>query len=95
LDISSSAFTGRLLIGANFPLIALYTGIGYGTTNTSFKMAGKFNDNDFLMDIPFNGSGSFDTNIGARIRLGIIAIHADYTVGNYSMLTAGLGLSFR
>jgi hypothetical protein len=95
LDISSAAFTGRLLIGANFPFIALYTGIGYGTTNTTFEMSGKLNGDDFLMDIPFNGSGSFDTNIGARVRLGVIAIHADYTVGNYSMLTAGLGISFR
>jgi hypothetical protein len=34
-------------------------------------------------------------NIGLRIKLAILTIHADYTLAQYNMLTAGLGLSFR
>jgi hypothetical protein len=34
-------------------------------------------------------------NIGLRIKLAVFTIHADYTLAQYNMLTAGLGLSFR
>ncbi len=34
-------------------------------------------------------------NIGLRIKLAIITIHADYTLAQYNMLSAGLGISIR
>ncbi|MFW5821360.1 MAG: DUF6588 family protein [Bacteroidota bacterium] len=34
-------------------------------------------------------------NIGMRIKLGVLTIHGDYTKANYSMVTAGIGISFR
>lgn len=34
-------------------------------------------------------------NIGFRIKLGVLTIHADYTAANYNVATAGLGISFR
>ena len=34
-------------------------------------------------------------NAGMRLTLGVLTIHADYTKANYSVLTAGLGISFR
>lgn len=34
-------------------------------------------------------------NIGLRIKLSVITIHADYTKAQYNVLTAGLGISFR
>ena len=39
--------------------------------------------------------GSYDFNIGTRLRFGVFAIHADYTVGEYNMVTAGFGFNFR
>lgn len=34
-------------------------------------------------------------NAGIRLTLGIVTIHGDYTKANYSVITAGLGISFR
>lgn len=34
-------------------------------------------------------------NAGIRLTLGIVTIHGDYTKANYSVVTAGLGISFR
>lgn len=34
-------------------------------------------------------------NAGMRLTLGVLTIHADYTKANYSVITAGLGISFR
>lgn len=45
------------------------------------------------MDIK-NFSG-LRANIGLRIKLAVITIHADYTRAQYNVLTAGLGISFR
>ncbi len=34
-------------------------------------------------------------NVGMRIKLGVITFHGDYTYANYSVATAGMGISFR
>ena len=34
-------------------------------------------------------------NIGIRIKLAVITIHADYTKANYNVVSTGLGVSFR
>ena len=34
-------------------------------------------------------------NAGMRIKMGVLTIHGDYTYTNYSMVTAGVGISFR
>src|SRR5690554_4238051 len=42
LEITSGAFTSRLLVGLNMPILALYTGVGYGTTNSDFALKGEY-----------------------------------------------------
>lgn len=103
MDISSGAFTSRVLVGANFPVLALYTGVGYGSTNSDFAVNGTyaFSDNGQEVSIgpdPFTlgyKTTGIDFNAGLRIRLGFLALHADYTVGDYSVLTAGVGINIR
>lgn len=34
-------------------------------------------------------------NVGMRLKFGVITLHGDYTYSNYSIVTAGLGISFR
>lgn len=100
LAVSSGAFTSRLLVGANFPVVALYTGVGYGSTNSDFDINGTYEvaslgeswTDPFTLGYKTNG---FDFNAGVRLRLGFLALHADYTVGDYSVLTAGVGINIR
>ncbi|MEI6050696.1 MAG: DUF6588 family protein, partial [Bacteroidota bacterium] len=57
--------------------------------NTGIKKNADFPD----MDIE-NFSG-MRANIGFRIKLAVITIHADYTRAQYNVVSAGLGISFR
>jgi hypothetical protein len=98
MDISSTAITTRLLIGANLPVVAIYTGVGYGTSDSKFDISGIYNNTGTdpvdLMSLGFNTSG-FDFNAGMRLRLGIVGIHFDYSVGEYPVMTGGIGINFR
>ncbi len=98
LDMNSNAFTGRLLIGANFPVICFYGGVGYGNASSDFDVLGTFNVNGADVDNPIAVSmknGGLDGNIGFRLRFGVIALHGEYNLGEYSAVTAGLGVNFR
>ena len=95
LDISSSAFTSRFLVGVNIPVLSVYTGVGYGSTNSDFALKGDFGSlgtDPFIIGYTTSG---LDFNAGMRLRFGIFALHADYTVGDYSMVSGGIGISFR
>ncbi len=101
LELSSNAFTTRLLIGANLPVVAFYTGLGYGNSSSDFDLLGMYSVGNLPpepikdpISLGYSISG-FDMNVGMRIRLGVIALHGDYTFGEYSSITAGLGISFR
>ncbi len=98
LNIDASGFTTRLLIGANFPIIALYTGVGYGSTSSDFALKGDYlingSNEPNPLSVGYETSG-FDANAGFRLRFGIIALHGDYSIGDYSMLSVGIGISFR
>jgi hypothetical protein len=49
------------------------------------------------MEIEHEGGTRTDPryNIGMRFKFAVITLHFDYTYSNYSVATAGLGLSFR
>jgi hypothetical protein len=77
----------------NFPTPVLVTPVAAAPyseyNNTGVKKGSDFPN----MDIK-NFSG-LRANIGFRIKLAVITIHADYTRAQYNVLTAGLGISFR
>jgi len=102
IEIGSSAYTVRLLGGVNLPIVAFYAGFGYSNAASTFDLMGTFNDvpgmNGAAVTNPIAlkyDEGSYDFNIGTRLRFGVFAIHADYTVGEYNMVTAGFGFNFR
>ncbi|WP_068471619.1 DUF6588 family protein [Saccharicrinis aurantiacus] len=98
LDVQSNAYTARLLVGANFPVVCFYTGLGYGNSNSDFNVIGDFVVNGETVTDPITQNfttSTFDFNAGMRIRLGIFALHAEYTTGEYSAITGGVGISFR
>ena len=78
-------------LSGNFPLPVLVT---TPTPHAEYNDSGVKKGSDFPnMDIK-NFSG-LRANIGFRLKLAVITIHADYTRAQYNVLTAGLGVSFR
>lgn len=94
LEINSGALTTRLLFGINIPVLAVYTGIGYSTTNSDFGLKGNFGSLTDPFTLEYQNQG-FDFNAGLRLRMGLFTIYGDYTLGDYAMATFGAGLSFR
>jgi len=77
----------------NFPTPTLVTP-GAGAPYSEYNNTGVKKGEDFpKMDIK-NFSG-MRANIGFRIKLAVITIHADYTRAQYNVISTGLGISFR
>ncbi|MBA7560699.1 hypothetical protein ES708_02328 [subsurface metagenome] len=64
----------------------------------ALSTTGPVYTNGHVVTIPSIDIDSFSgvrLNAGMRLTLGVLTIHADYTKANYSVITAGLGISFR
>jgi hypothetical protein len=83
-----------LEISGDFPLPVLVTpalpALPYPEDNNTGVKTGK----DFPKMNIENFSG-IRANIGFRIKLAAVTIHADYTKAQYNVLSTGLGISFR
>ena len=101
LEIGANSFTVRALAGINVSVLSVYAGIGYGNTSSNFDVKGTFSGiplEDSPVENPISlayTTDGFDFNVGLRLKFAIFAIYADYTVGDYSVITAGLGFSVR
>lgn len=81
----------KVTLEGNYPTPVLVTGtLPYAEYNDSGVLVGSTLD---PLDIK-NFSG-LRTNIGLRVKLAVLTIHADYTRSQYNVITAGIGISFR
>jgi hypothetical protein len=103
--------TANLIVGANLPVICIYGGVGFVSTRSNLKLEGDYPSvfidgttpsvkalvDPIDMDIKNKDGGVTKPrlNAGIRFKLAVITIHFDYSWSTYSVLTAGLGLSFR
>lgn len=80
-------------LSGDFPTPVLVTPSN-GAPFVQYNNTGVKKGSDFPnMDI--NNFSGLRANIGFRIKLAVITIHADYTKAQYNVLTTGLGISFR
>ena len=78
----------EIALEGNFPTPTL-AGVNPQYNNTGVKTGANFTG------ISIENFSGLRANIGFRIKLAVITIHADYTRAQYNVLSAGLGLSFR
>lgn len=111
ITLGVDAWTVNLVISQTLPVVTFYQAIGYSNTKTNVALTGNFpynsvqpdgslvvTDDDFYtdpFDVEIQNSKDLRLNAGMRIKLGVLTIHADYTKANYSVVTAGIGISFR
>ncbi|MBI9053037.1 MAG: hypothetical protein JEY96_04435 [Bacteroidales bacterium] len=102
--------SANFLVSANLPVICIYGGVGVSYTNTNLKLNGKYPiaevqdltnviisestavTNPIDMDIK---NTDVRLNAGLRIKMAVVTLHFDYTYADYSIATAGLGISLR
>ncbi|MDP4187561.1 MAG: hypothetical protein Q8910_18770 [Bacteroidota bacterium] len=111
MQLKVKSLTANVLVSADLPVICLYGGLGISNTQTDLKLNGNYpvpNKNgtvtkDDVKKDPIsmtikNKDGNVTKprlNAGFRLKFGILAFHVDYTYANYSVVTTGVGISFR
>ncbi len=100
-DLPVVAFYGGVGISNTKTSLKLLGDYPVGSIGTGVN-AGKVVVNSLLtnpLDIELKSTDGSATkprlNVGVRFKLALMTIHFDYTYANYSVATAGLGLSFR
>ncbi|QKG79973.1 DUF6588 family protein [Tenuifilum thalassicum] len=99
LEFKSSGYTARLLVSKSIPVLTVYGGLGYNHSKTDISVLGTYNTADLgtLTDpISLNfANNGFAANLGLRLKLAILAFHFDYSLGEYGIFNAGVGINFR
>lgn len=99
VSLKTRATTINLVASKKILMLTGYAGVGYNSTKTNFKSSTSFDIDNISfsesLDIDFESNNDFRANIGLRINLAVITMHADYTFSKYPTATLGLGVSLR
>lgn len=109
LDVSN--ITANLLVSGDLKIICIYGGVGISSSKANLQLKGNFPipdadlvveenpDNTDPIDISIKSTDGSATkprfNAGFRLKFAVVTINFDYTYANYSVASAGLGISFR
>ena len=80
-----------LELSGNFPTPVL---VSNPTPHAEYNDSGVKKGTDFP-DMNIENFSGLRANIGFRVKLAVVTFHADYTWAQYSVLSTGLGISFR
>lgn len=101
IDYQMNAWLVQALVSKKLSVVTFYGGIGYNTINTKANITGSYVVPELgavaLVD-PFNETfknSSVRVTAGMRLKFGPIYIYGDYTLQQFSAVSAGLGFSFR
>lgn len=97
-----NTFTYQLIASAHVSVISAYVGLGMDNFKTTFNMLGEYDIYPGLIEplvnpisIEQTGNSGFRTSFGARLKLAIVTLSADYTLREYNTVTLALGFSVR
>ncbi len=97
-----SATTIQGLISKKFSVVTFYGSIGYNFASTSANIKGAYDIGPAGTPLIVNDPVSVSTSTsgprvtaGMRLKLAVFTLHGDYTLQDYSAITAGLGISVR
>ena len=97
--LNTKATTLNLIASKKVLMLTGYAGIGYSYSNTNFSANPNFDLNglsfDDELDISFESTRKLRTNLGLRLNIALMTIHADYTFADYPTATIGVGVSLR
>lgn len=93
--------TIQALVSKKISVLTIYGGVGYNIAKSSLAMKGTYDlDDDGTpestdpVNLDFSTSGVRATG-GLRLKLAVFTLHADYTLSEYSALSAGFGINVR
>ncbi len=103
-EFKLNSYTVQGIASLDFPFISIYGGLGYTGGKSELNVLGTYTveynagtETTTLVDpiaLSYSPS-SVRASLGARLNLTFFKIYADYTVQEYSNLSAGIAFSFR
>ncbi|HOU95647.1 MAG TPA: hypothetical protein PLN06_03370 [Bacteroidales bacterium] len=81
----------KVALEGNFPTPVL---VAEGTPHAEYNDSGVLKGSD-IEPLEIKNFSGMRFNIGLRIKLAFMTIHADYTKANYNVFSGGIGISFR
>lgn len=99
-QFTTNGFTLQGLVSKKIAFLTVFGGVGIASTGTTFDLLGEYelNSDTELLENPISfkyTSAGPRMNVGFRMKLLILTIHADYAIQKYSTLTTGIGISIR
>ena len=104
-ELNVQAMNANIILSRNFLMLTGYASIGYNSATTTFLTGENLPSTDYFnigevnFDIPiemvFESKNEFRSNIGVKLTLAVVAIHANYTFSEYPVTTIGVGVSLR
>ncbi len=88
-SIGYSGSTTKIVIDGKIPIP------GYNPILDPLNPSITDGDIETIPEIRIENISGLRTSIGARLKMTVVTIHADYTYAKYSVITAGIGLNFR
>ncbi|MAW21164.1 MAG: hypothetical protein CMD16_02065 [Flavobacteriales bacterium] len=99
VSLSTKATTINLVASRKIVMITGYAGLGYNLSRTSFSTDTNFDlggvEFEDKINVDFESNNDLRANLGLRLNMTIVTIHADYTFAKYPTATLGLGVSLR
>ncbi len=102
LEGRALGYTGRLLFGLDVRVFSAYAGVGYGSSSIEYAFRGDY----FIGDV--NGAieesnpvtltydySQMDVDLGVNAKIGFVDLFAEYSPGEYSTFTFGIGYCLR
>ncbi|GAB4247083.1 MAG: hypothetical protein Tsb0034_26160 [Ekhidna sp.] len=103
VEMKVSSLTIQGVVSKKIAIFTPYAGIGYNVSGSSFDVLGNFTYRQngevvtFVdpLSLEFDGGSSPRINLGMRIKLLVLTLHAEYAIQKYNVFTLGAGLSIR
>lgn len=109
MEMSISGFTGSVIASFDLPVVTFYGSLGFSNTKANIALNGNYplptvngtnvtiNPVSDPLSLEISNSSGMKPrlNAGIKFKMAVITWHVDYTYAKYSVITTGLGLSFR
>ena len=99
INLNTRSATMNLIASRKLLMVTGYAGLGYNLSTTSFSTDAKFDLGglkfDEKIDATFESNNNLRANVGLRLNMTLVTIHADYTFAKYHAASLGLGVSLR
>lgn len=102
IETAFNTWTFAAIASTKLPIINFYGGLGYTTGSAETNVLGSYEVGieplTKRVEDPFSitrDAGGVIANLGTKLKLGFFRLNVDYTIAEFSTLTAGINLGFR